>query len=299
MSQATAETTETATTIPDKPGIYENVPFDEYAAWPFVNNSSLSALRRSPAHYKASQSTEWDTDALRFGRFLHDSLDPSVVAKHYAFEPDLTVGIDAKVPRATNEYRRRRAEFEKLVDGKEIVSQQWFEATQRMLQQLNRNDLARQWITQPGPAEASIVWEEPQTGMLCKARMDKWCRELGVIADVKTAGDLFDFNRSIGRYRYHRQAAFYVDAVRCVAGERCDFGFIAVEKSEPYSVLAATLDDDSVVEGRIEYRRLLKILKRCTDNDDWPGPPNPVRWRCPEWAIDFVCNNREEPPSES
>jgi len=276
-----------------EPGIYESVPFAEYCRWPCVNNSSLSPLLRSPAHYRAAMDNrvESSSDALRFGRFLHDStLDPSVVDKYYAIEPDLTHGIDAKVPRATKLYRERYAAFLETIGDRELVSHEWYSATQQMLRSLYMHELSRAWLTMPGECEVSVIWDDAATGIRCKARFDRWCRGEPLVCDLKTTMDVTRFNESIGRFRYHRQAAFYVDAANTLTGKAHAFGLIAIEKERPFAVRAAYLDSGSIAAGRREYRRLLHELQRCMESNTWPGPDDPGAWTCPAWAAE-----QEEP----
>jgi len=148
------------------------------------------------------------------------------------------------------------------------------------------NPAACKYLAHPGPAEASIIWDEPTTGIRCKARFDKWDPQRRVIADIKTTADVADFERSIGRYAYHQQAAFYCDAAQFITGESHRFAIVAVEKTPPYAVRAALMDDESVAAGRRQYFRALHTLQECWEADAWPGPANPPAWHAPRWAIE-------------
>lgn len=273
-------------------GVYESVPFNEYLAWPYVNNSSLGAMLKSPAHYKAAMAaTDEPSDALIFGDFFHgSSLDPERLSAQFIIEPDLTTGIVRSdgtpydSPKLTTEYKRRRAEFEQLAGTRRIVSEDWYFAAQQMLRNLWRNERSNAWLGHDGPAEVSLVWDEPTTGLRCKCRFDKLCHDLSVVADTKTTQSVCDFQTAIGRFSYHRQAAFYVDAAHEVLGREFEFGLIAVEKTMPFCVSAALLDEDAVHEGRRMYRKALALLRACRDKGDWPAPPNPDRWHLPAWA---------------
>ncbi len=276
--------------VPSEPGIYEGLSFETYLQIDAVNNSSLKPLERSPAHYKIALAQESNTDAQRFGQFLHDStLDPETVGKYYAVEPDLTQppilrkdGTEYDSPRSTKEYKKRKEQFLVLAGEKRIVSHQWYQSTQIMLQRLHRNERARTWLTAKGPAEVTVVFDEPTTGIRCKARLDKWCPDLGIIADLKTTADICDFNWSVGKFGYHRQAAFYIDAVQSATGEPHRFGFVAIEKGQPFCVRSALLCESSVNAGRDEYRSSLQKLAECRERNEWPGPDEPEEWRCPE-----------------
>ncbi len=269
-----------------EPGIYENIPFDTYCRWPYKNNSQLRELERSPAHYRAAKTEpKLDSAAFAFGRFLHgNALDPSTLNQQFAIEPDLTHGIDSTRPKSTKLYKERVAAFRDSVGDKEIVTAEWFQDTQCMLQSMWQHERAREYLAHAGPAEVSIVWDEPTTGLRCKCRFDKWDRENCRVVDLKTSADVCEFQSSIGRFGYHRQAAFYVDAAKAVTGKDHAFCIVAMDKSQPFAVRAAPLSNDSIVAGRNQYQRLLGVLQECEASSSWPGPPDPATWDAPEWA---------------
>ena len=76
------------------PGVYDGVPFAEYLTWPYVNNSSLGPLNKSPAHYRSAKESERaDTDAFRLGRLAHcTALEIHRIGEVYVVEPDHTEG---------------------------------------------------------------------------------------------------------------------------------------------------------------------------------------------------------------
>jgi len=275
-----------------EPGVYPDVPFGEYCQWDAVNNSSLGPLLKSPAHYRAAQTApRKDTEAFRLGRLVHQTLlEPENLLTHHVVEPDLTAGIvradgsDYSNVRATKEHKERYKEWAASVAPKEIVSQDWVDRSMAMLASLKQNERARTWLTESSRRETSIVWDEPTTGIRCKSRLDLWCECDCLIPDLKTTADICDFSRSIGKFSYFRQAAFYCDAAEAATGKRHDCAFIAVETEAPFSVRAAVLDDDSLYAGRAQYRKILRTLKECRERDDWPGPSNPDYWRTPSWA---------------
>lgn len=271
------------------PGIYEDTPFADYCEWPYVNNSSLGELLKSPAHYQhARDNPRPDNPAFAFGRFLHgNALDPATLNSTFVIEPDLTSGIDSTRPKSTKLYKERYAKFLESVGDKELVSAEWFQDAQCMLQQMWQHDRAREYLGHSGPAEVSIVWDEPTTGLRCKCRFDKWDRLHNRVVDIKTSADVTDFERSMGKFAYHRQAAFYVDAARAASGGADhNFAIVAMDKTAPFVVRAAVLDQKSIDAGRRQYQKLLGTLQECHEAGTWPGPTDPPFWTVPDWAID-------------
>jgi hypothetical protein len=79
------------------------------------------------------------------------------------------------------------------------------------------------------------------------------------------------FAKSVHQYRYHVQAAFYLDGLAANGVEATDFAFIAVEKSRPNLVGAYWASKTMIDRGRMAYKRDLHTYKRCLDSGQWPG----------------------------
>ena len=227
-----------------EPGIYHDVDFEEYLSWDAVNNSSLHPAERSMAHFAAQEPVE-PTEAMQFGSLVHcGRLEPDCLAQRYVVTPDFATqvrrpdGSPYANPRASGEYKRLVAEFEEENAGKEIVSQEKYMQMLGMLTSLANSVRANEYLG-PGDAEVSIVWDDRDTGVRCKARLDKWSHPHRRIADLKTANDASDFERAIFNYRYHRQAAFYVDGAAALTGKGHSYCLVVVEKTPPYGVRCA------------------------------------------------------------
>ena len=110
-----------------------------------------------------------------------------------------------------------------------------------------------------GVAESSHFATD-EHGVLRKCRPDYLIESQGILIDIKTTKDAsaYGFSKAIHEYRYHRQAAWYIDALR-LAGKRAErFVFVVVEKSSPYMVRVYELDHEAIERGRDDYRRLLE-----------------------------------------
>ncbi len=271
-----------------EPGIYNDIDFDEYRTWNACNNSSFGALRKSPAHYWHEQnSTEEreETDAFRFGTFVHaGQLEPVTIAQHYIVRPDLTGGIlrDDGTPyknvRASKEYKERVVAFEAMHTDKQIVSQDEFNALMGIIESIADNNLACAWLRDnKGQAEVSIVWDDPETGIRCKARIDRVVASLSVLADIKTTIDAnpFEFRRTLYKRGYARAAAFYTDGWEILTGNRFEFGIVAVEKTGIFGCCAATIGPESIKAGRREYQKALRAIAAGRETGHWPAYENP------------------------
>lgn len=275
-----------------KPGIYENVPFDEYLTWPCVNNSSLSYAARSLAHYRYAPD-QGTTDAMRLGSLVHcGRLEPAALHMRYAVMPDLTDGIrkpdgsEYSNVKATKEYKQRVAEWQAQLGDRQPVSQEDLDTMLGMVQAVTLHDRARTWLCGPGQVELSVVWDDEASGVRCKARIDKLAAAQCLAVDLKTTRDASEFEAAIARYSYHRQAAFYLDGLRANTDDQAwQFGIVAVEKVQPFGVRAAVMSDDAVQLGRDQYRELLCEIADARQSGQWPGYDSPDAWTLPPWYL--------------
>lgn len=127
-----------------------------------------------------------------------------------------------------------------------------------------------------GEPEKSIVWVDPKSEVLCKARPD-FMRDDGIIVEVKTTQDASEssFVKAVEKYKYYRQAAFQLRGATIATGRTYNRHVIlAVEKTPPYLHKVYEMPEQFIWEGDREIDSLLKEFKVCQSNNVWPGLPN-------------------------
>lgn len=245
---------------------------NDYEAINAVNKSTLWWLRKSPAHYQWALTSETpDTPALRFGRAVHAAiLEPGKYASEYvAFSGD----------RRT---KTGKEEYQALMDsGKEIISRE--DAT-NVLEMVNELPTSARVLLIPTEKEKVLLWTDPESGVKCKGRLDAICK--GLVIDYKTTSDASTdaFAREAMRYGYDLQAAMYLTAAELNGYGKCDFVFIAQEKTAPYAVNIIRASEAFVDRGRWIMRDLLKKWKECNETGEWPGYGE-NELIIPEWAV--------------
>lgn len=138
--------------------------------------------------------------------------------------------------------------------------------------------------------EVSLFVKDPETGVDVRVRFDALGKTL--IADLKkTSRDARpeEFSKAIFNYRYHVQAALYMDAYEWHTGEQLqEFRFIVVEPDVPCPVMVYAMDDYSLHIGRETYRKELRQYAKCLEADIWPsyeGSDEIGVISLPEWAL--------------
>lgn len=263
------------------PGLHLGIPCEAYHAGPGVSKSALDRMAQSPAHYKEHvQHGREETPAMKLGNVIHCAvLQPELFDATYAVAPD--------VDRRTKAGKEAYAAFMAENVGKIFISQDDRDMAERMRDAVWSHPAAKNLMTIKGQVEASCWAKDEPTGLLRKCRPDKLLREFGVVVDLKTTEDASPgkFAKSCADYRYHVQAAYYLDTLALAGIEVDAFILVAVEKKPPYAVGVFQLEPEDVDLGRRAYRRDLDRLKACMEADHWPAYTEQIeRIALPAWA---------------
>ncbi len=245
-----------------KPGIYtaDQLSNTEYHAGPGISCTGLKKIAVSPSHYKNGDHKQ--TAAMFMGSATHSAiLEPELFAKQYVTMPD---GKD----RRSKEYKDLAAEY----GADNVLSASDAHQIQMMQKAVRANPVANRWLYQEsGRNELSVYAKDPETGVLVRCRFDRLL-DRGFSPDLKTTTDASPrgFSNAIAKYGYAFQAAFYMDTYFWAAGEKLEgFGFVALQKSAPYSVMCYRLDSESIEVGRYQYRQALNKYAECLDTGEW------------------------------
>lgn len=239
-----------------------------------VSKSQLDLVARSPRHYWAryldpNRVEPEPTAAMLLGTALHTKvLEPDTVAERYVVAPD---GID----RRTKAGKEAWAEFEATAAGKTVLAKEDAEQILRMSEAVLTHPAAALLLGQlPGKAETTWMWTDEATELRCKCRPDWLTDDGSLIIDLKTTEDASprEFERSVAKWRYHVQAAWYLHGLEAANGKRPDqFIFVCVEKKPPYAVAVYAAAPEMIEAGWKQAQRDLETLAVCRSTDSWPS----------------------------
>jgi len=125
-----------------------------------------------------------------------------------------------------------------------------------------------------GHAEVSLFHQDPETGVLCKGRLDWLPDKRGILIDLKTAQDASyeSFARDAAKYGYHLQDALYGRlASWALGGPIRPMLFVVAQTEPPYEVAFYELDGVARTAGWQKIRHALDIWRRCERTGQWPG----------------------------
>ncbi len=268
-----------------EPGIYFDVPMQQYLAWDCVSASGLGEIQRSPAHAKAytEQFVEVGNDdsvATIVGTAAHTAvLESDHFRRRYIRGPD--GNWSHKAPK--DEVAALRTDNPGCV----VLKPAKFDAVLAARDAIFAHPTASQLLHAATSVEVSIVWDDAETGIRCKARPDFLIPDWETIGDLKSAADAGrgGFARAIANFGYNRKAAFYLDGMNTLVGGYNEFAFIAFEKEPPYATAVYELFPQDLEVARRQNRSLLRRWSSCREVNEWPAYPTDITYiSLPAWA---------------
>lgn len=286
-----------------EPGVYRDVPMATYQAWPAASNSQLTHLMKSPAHLAAyRRQPPKETPALKLGTAIHSRiLEPDDFRDTYVQATQCAAKTKGgKGPRCSKEGTwptkdgsllcTQHLSDETPVDKATIVlSESDFAMVEAVGEAVHAHGRAGRLLAEATDVELSIVWDDPVTGVRCKARLDAYAGHLdgGTIPDLKSAvdGGILDFERAVLKWGYHRKAWFYLRGAKEVGLPAEHFPVIVIEKDDPYAVDTYRISSGVVTYLEDQMSALLELYAECLALDDWPGRPERIRdISIPDWG---------------
>jgi hypothetical protein len=246
------------------PGVYE-MPSDEYHAHAALSSSGARRLLppSCPALFRWHRDNPQPPNRVfDFGHAAHRMV--------LGDGPELVV-IDVRDWRTKAAQEARDEAYDA---GKVPLLAAEYEAVQLMAAEQRRHPAA--FERGSGKPEQSLFTQDEATGVWLRARVD-WLPESVdgriTLTDYKTtvSAEPAAFARSVARFGYFQQAAFYIDVVKALGiADEVGFQFIAQEKTPPYLVTVFELDEYALRIGRSRNRLAIETFARCVERDEWP-----------------------------
>ena len=247
---------------------------NDYHAHPAISKSHLDQVARSPLHYWAryldpNRQLQEPTPAMAIGSAVHTHvLELDQWDARYAMAPE-------SIDRRTKQGKAEWEVFTTAATGRTVLSRTDAELVMRMGHAVYSHPAAAMLLKQlPGKAETTHMWNDAATGLQCKCRPDWLTDDGSLIIDLKTTEDASPagFRKSIANWRYHVQAAWYLNGIEHATGTRPDqFIFICVEKKAPFAVAVYAADAEMIQIGGEAAARDLDVLATCKAAGAWPG----------------------------
>jgi len=243
--------------------ITTDMPSEEYHALKRLSSSGIKKLLVSAQDFWKSSwlnpdKDDTSSDAMNVGTAYHTRILDGKKAfdKAYAVKPECD--------RRTKEGKAVYAEFkEAYPDAQEIDAKlkSYIEAAAHRIE--SRAEFSRYFTD--GNAEVSILWDDPETNVPMKARLD-YMQDSAII-DLKTFSNSTssDLTRiitgHIARYKYYVQAAVYREAARQATGKNMDMFFVFQQSGPINNTIPVHFGSDLLLAQKGEDEMRLGISK--------------------------------------
>lgn len=251
-----------------------DMPAVEYHALPAWAHSKLKLLPAEPELFYARHILKPTPDWARaeYGRnvelgtafhaMLLEGIEPAVPP------PDLRVASNGAM--TTTEAKAWKAA------NPDYLKRDEYNALSYAVSRCRRDPQIAAYLDTDGDVELSMFWTDEPTGFDCRGRLDKLCRfaDGPEILDVKfSAGvDRRWVEGHLAKMSYYRQAAFYMDALTKITGQRPNgFTFLFVRNGPPYDAALWRMNVNDLELGARHNRIALDDLARRLESDNWFG----------------------------
>lgn len=253
---------------------------DPYFMNKALSKSAIDKMLQCPAMYRAWELDEdepLDTTALTFGKVFHTLvLEPEEFDKRYHVTDYALTTKDGKAAKA-----------HALANDLEIIKSNDHEMALCMAEAA-RMDVQASVLLQDFDAESSIYWTEGDIECKCKPDIIARVGDLTFCGDLKSceSANPIDIVKSMGKYNYHRQAAWYLRGLKASGIDCRAFIFIFVSKKAPHLVTCATLDEDAMQKGLADCLSAVQSLQDCRNKASWPCfTDNVLTLSLPKWSL--------------
>lgn len=258
-----------------EPGIYYDIPWDQYKSCPYPSPSLLKHGLRSMKRLQRARNGELQPSAktTAVGQALHCMVSDETerLAIMPAFEQDeanVTATGKRSTTKATSYYKAKKAEWEAESEGKDVLTEVQMAVAKKALRLLHENRKASDLIKRSQLEICVVAFIE---GVLTKTRMDGLATPDAW--DLKTCPDVEPsaFYRHAKKLGYFFQFALHRAALSSLGYELQRYSVIAVEVDGDYDngvidVPMALLD---VWEGKL--RSVLNRYKQAEATGEWDG----------------------------
>lgn len=241
---------------------------EQYRAAEGISKSDLDwiAPPRTPAHYLAKKLGMIETEttpAMRLGQIVHRAI----------LEPD---SADYVVKPAGMNFATKEGKEWRAAQTAPIITAEEAKMVVGIADAVNTHPAAKLLLAASRGNTEKCLFAEDDRGALRKGRVDALPQDSNIIVDLKTtscADAMGGMETSMAKFRYHVQAAYYLDLCNMIeaAGQREKFVLICCEKEPPFAVAVYAIDDMAVEAGRLEYQRDLALVRHCEAEDNWPA----------------------------
>jgi len=270
--------------------LIEDFPEEEYHELAAIGSSTVKDMSVSPAYYleqKLSRAGKPPSRAFAIGSMFHQAILEPGRENLFIPEPE---GLNKR----TKEGKAALAEFTEQCEGRTIMKKSDYDNTIAMIEQFKTTEAYARMFKGDVMPEVTILGGPESDARKCRFDLLKK-KSGGYIAyDLKTTDEIpqsnKDWQRFFLKWKYHIQAAWYIDVAARAGIEIKMFHFAVVSKRAPYDHAVVRLSADFLQLGALDGEVAYQDFLVCRKNNIWPGNfvksgSGSVEIELPRWAV--------------
>lgn len=263
------------------PGLHLDIEELDYHALPGLSSTGIKAMLQAPAVYR------WNADhpkpfkkAFEIGHAIHAKV--LGVGLPAAVVPEAMLAANGAASTAA----AKAFIAEARAAGKVVLKAEEWDRVDAMAEAvLDHPDAS--YLVSNGAPEVSLIWDDPETGVRCRGRLDYWHDGPNVAVDLKSAqsADPGHYPGTAVNFGADTQKVHYQDGTGLITGrDRPRLLHVLVAKEPPYLVSVVELDAEFEAIAAERVRQAIDLYAKCEAADDWPGfAPGIHRIAPPRW----------------
>ena len=233
-------------------GLCFDLPFEEYRQFSGLNQTSLKQFI-GPLNSKGS-------NFINEKAFLRGNAGHCLVLEPERFHQTYVPAPQGLRQRGKTGKERWKA-FSEQHPGKIILTHNLWNQLISSERALAVHPRVSDWMSE-GHGEISLFWEDPETLVSCKARLDWFNPTKNLILDLKFSKNCREdyCRKQISENHYDLQAAWYCQGISEVVGVFPDFILVFVETVKPHRIQCFSLSNTELEEGKRKIREAFKTM---------------------------------------
>ena len=271
------------------PGIYENLTYEQYDAIDAVRSTQLKPYFISARRGRWAEKNPKTGRHFSLGRAVHTAIsEPAEFDKRYAVLGQCTSTIQS----GKRKGEQCTAPGVMFNDGRSLCGMHGDESLHTEQREcitagenktviclqaalMERPDITR-YLTEPHYTERVLVWEDPETGLKCKCRIDHQARdEYREITDLKStsAENLKPrtLSREIWKFRYDFSLGWYRRGCRALDIPTDAARLVFLQTTYDMDVASYSLHEDALDQGEGDAVKALRTLAKARETGRYPG----------------------------
>ena len=257
------------------PGIYTDIEETAYHAIDAIGSTTIKKFHNNPSSILKPIEPSEDMN-LGSAQDCYSLMGPEYFFKKFAIMPEFE---GKKADRNIAEAEFELANMGKIILPATVTPKKipTMKAISDVDEFLFKEHPAAKTILRTGEQQVSVFWDDEETGLLCKGRLDhRPDPATRSIWDLKKCGQIAKFKGQIRSLRYDLQAGHYTVGANANGFEIDGFGFIGFNFGDPPEVRIIMITGNGLTWAKDVAKTTVSLINECRQAGKYPKVKIPL-----------------------